>query len=293
MPHIPVLAKEIISLLEVKPDAIYVDGTLGGAGHSKLILENLESNGHLYSFDQDGEVIKRLKNEAKVHNNWTLVHENFSEIYNYCHQQKLEITGGILLDLGLSSIQLDDPQRGFSFQHDSKLDMRLNPDADLSADDVINAYNETELADLIYKYGEERKSRQIAASIIKNRPIHSTLKLGELIKTIYARGSHGKTFRIHPATQTFQALRIYINRELEVLEEILELDFTILKPGAIIAIISFHSLEDRIVKNAFRKYAKEGQLEILTKKPIIASEEECKLNPRSRSAKLRVARVKS
>ncbi len=292
MSHIPVLAQEIISLLEIKPGQVYIDGTLGGAGHSKLILEKLQGQGKLYSFDQDGEVIDRLKNEAKAYSNWTLVHDNFAEIYNYCQQHTIEITGGILLDLGLSSIQLDDPNRGFSFQHDSKLDMRLNPDAELSADDVINSYNETELADLIYKYGEERKSRQIAATIIKNRPIHSTLKLGELIKTIYARGSNGKTFRIHPATQSFQALRIYINRELEVLEEILELDFTVLKPGAIIAIISFHSLEDRIVKNAFRKYAKEGQLEILTKKPIIASEEECKLNPRSRSAKLRVARVR-
>lgn len=293
MPHVPVLAKEIISLLEIKPNAVYIDGTLGGAGHSKLILEQLQNEGHLYSFDQDREVLERLTNEAKTHQNWTLVHDNFAEIYNYCKSNSIEINGGILLDLGLSSIQLDDPMRGFSFQHDSELDMRLNPDADLSADDVINTYNETELADLIYKYGEERKSRQIAAAIIKNRPIHSTLKLGELIKTIYARGSHGKTFRIHPATQTFQALRIYINRELEVLEEILELDFSILKPGAIIAIISFHSLEDRIVKNALRKYAKDGQLEILTKKPIIASDEECKLNPRSRSAKLRVARVKS
>jgi 16S rRNA (cytosine1402-N4)-methyltransferase len=292
MSHVPVLAEEIISLLEIKPGSTYIDGTLGGAGHSKLILEKLQNQGHLYSFDQDREVIERLTNEAKAHANWTLVHNNFAEIYNYAKENQIEITGGILLDLGLSSIQLDDPNRGFSFQRDSQLDMRLNPDADLSADDVVNSYSEKDLADLIYKYGEERKSRQIAATIIKNRPINSTLKLGELIKTIYARGSHGKTFRIHPATQTFQALRIYINRELEVLEEVLELDFSVLKPGAIIAIISFHSLEDRIVKNALRKYAKEGHLEILTKKPIIATDEECKLNPRSRSAKLRVARVK-
>ncbi len=289
--HIPVLAKEILEMLAIEPNKSYVDGTLGGAGHSKLILEKLTS-GSLYSFDQDHEVIDRLKDEAKPHKNWNLVHSNFSEIWEYCQQHNIKINGGILLDLGLSSIQLDDPRRGFSFQHDSDLDMRLNPEADLSADDIVNNYSEKDLANIIYEYGEERKSRVIASAIVKNRPINSTLKLANLIKTIYARGSHGKTFRIHPATQTFQALRIAVNQELDVLKQVLEIDFDVLEPGAIIAVISFHSLEDRIVKNAFRAYAQEGKLEILTKKPLTATEEECHDNPRSRSAKLRVARVR-
>lgn len=292
MGHIPVLAKEIIEALNIEPSKTYIDGTLGGGGHSKLILEKLNEQGKIYSFDQDREAIARVEEEAKKYKNWILVHRNFAEIFEYSHEHSLQIDGGILLDLGLSSFQLDDPRRGFSFQHDTELDMRLDPDAELSAADVVNTYSEKELADIIYHYGEERKSRIIAKAIVENRPFNSTSKLADLIKTIYARGSQGRSFRIAPATQTFQALRIYVNQELAVLEKVLELDFEILKPGARIAVISFHSLEDRIVKHKFKALVQEGKLEILTKKPIIPSEEECKSNPRARSAKLRVAVVK-
>lgn len=299
--HKPILAKEIIQALAIEPHKIYVDGTTGGAGHSRMILEAKPK--HLYSFDQDSEVVDRVEAERRRINcddlsrrsfsedGWTLVHSNFKNIWSYCKEHKIKINGGILLDLGLSSIQLDDPRRGFSFKHDSELDMRMDQSLEFSAKDILNQYTETDLADIIYKYGEERKSRQIAAAIIKNRPFDTSAKLADLIKIIYARGSHGKTFRIHPATRSFQALRIEVNKELEVLKQFLELDFTVLEPGAILAIISFHSLEDRLVKNAFKKYASEGNLELLCKKPIIADEEEINRNPRSRSAKLRLARV--
>ena len=295
--HIPVLATEIIEALAIKPGKIYVDGTTGGAGHSRMILGGKPK--YLYSFDQDQEVIDRIQQEINCdaisrnesENNWSLVHSNFKNIWSYCKTNNVKINGGILLDLGLSSIQLDDPKRGFSFKYNSDLDMRMDQGLEFSAKDIVNQYNEKDLADIIYRYGEERKSRQIAAAIIKYRPFDTSEKLAELIKIIYARGSNGKTFRIHPATKTFQALRIEVNKELEVLEEFLELDFDILEPGAVLAIISFHSLEDRIVKNAFKKYVSEGKLELLCKKPIIATEEEISQNPRSRSAKLRLARV--
>ncbi|MDA1020106.1 MAG: 16S rRNA (cytosine(1402)-N(4))-methyltransferase RsmH [Cyanobacteria bacterium] len=300
--HIPVLASEIIEALAIEPGKIYVDGTTGGAGHSRMILAAKPK--HLYSFDQDKEVVDRVEaerrrincNEALPRRNesedrWSLIHSNFKNIWSYCKTNKIKINGGILLDLGLSSIQLDDPHRGFSFKYDSDLDMRMDQGLEFSAKDIVNQYNEKDLADIIFRYGEERKSRQIAAAIIKYRPFDTSEKLAELIKIIYARGSNGKTFRIHPATKTFQALRIEVNKELEVLEEFLELDFDVLQPGAVLAIISFHSLEDRIVKNAFKKYVSEDKLELLCKKPIIATEEEISQNPRSRSAKLRLARV--
>ena len=284
--HIPILAQEIIEALAADPEKIFVDGTTGGAGHSGMILETKPK--HLYSFDQDLEVIKRHQSTE----NWTLVHSNFRHIWDYCKENQIKINGGILLDLGLSSIQLDDPRRGFSFQQDCVLDMRMDQSLELTAANVVNQYSEKDLADLIYQYGEERKSRQIATAIVKNRPFETSAKLADLIKIIYARGSSGKTFRIHPATRTFQALRIEVNQELAALEELLELDFEVLQPGAVLAMISFHSLEDRLVKNSFKKYAAEGKLELICKKPITAGETELENNPRSRSAKLRLARVK-
>ncbi len=286
--HIPVLAKEVIEGLKIEAGKVYIDGTLGGAGHSKLILEQLAGTGHLYSFDQDGGVIEKQEEENKKFPNWTLVHDNFEAIVDYCKENDIKIDGGILLDLGLSSIQLDDPERGFSFFSEGRLDMRLNPDAQLDAETVVNKYNEKQLADIIFEYGEERKSRQIAAAIIRRRPISTCQELAKIIESCYARSYKKNYFKTHPATKTFQALRIYVNRELKVLEEVLKLDPEVYLPGARIAIISFHSLEDRIVKNAFRDNMR---LKILSKKPIEASDEEMKLNPRSRSAKLRIAEV--
>lgn len=292
------MPKEVLEYLQVEPGKVYIDGTLGGAGHSRMILEKLKGTGHLYSFDQDIEVIERISEQYEMDchdsqsgsrndSNWTLVHRNFAQINNYCKNNSIKITGGLLLDLGLSSIQLDDPARGLSFNSEAPLDMRLNPEAELTAADIVNGYKEKELADLIYNYGEERKSRVIAKAILENRPFNSCKQLGDLIKRIYAKASSGKTFRVHPATKTFQALRIAVNAELDVLEQVLDLNPEVYEPGARIVVISFHSLEDRIVKNIFRAYKQEKRLEILTKKPLTASDKELEDNLRSRSAKLR------
>ena len=290
MTHISVMPNETLELLEIKPGLVYIDGTLGGAGHSGMILEKLNGTGHLYSFDQDSEAIALHQDQADKLNNWTLVHRNFAEINKYCLENDIRITGGILLDLGLSSIQLDDLARGFSFNSESALDMRLNPEADLMAEDIVNKYKEKELADIIYQFGEERKSREIAKMIVAKRPFNTCKELGDLIKNIYARKSNGKTFRVHPATKTFQALRIAVNSELEVLSQALDFNPEVYAEGARIVVISFHSLEDRIVKNIFREFkmGKNGlKLEVLTKKPLIAQDEETDGNARSRSAKLR------
>lgn len=289
--HLSVLPVECLEGLAVEPGKTYIDGTLGAAGHSKMILEALKGQGHLFSFDQDSEVITRIEKEAQDYDNWTLVHDNFSQLKELCQEKNLKIDGGILLDLGFSSIQMDDHRRGFSFDSDSPLDMRLDPSLELSAEDIVNRYQEKALADIIYEYGEERKSRQIAALIVKNRPFKSCRELADQIKSYAARGANGKTFRIHPATKTFQALRIFVNSELLVLKKILADLQEIGMPGTRVAIISFHSLEDRIVKNHFREMAKEDKLKIITKKPLVACDEELDLNPRSRSAKLRIAEL--
>jgi 16S rRNA (cytosine1402-N4)-methyltransferase len=292
--HKPVMPAEVIEHLNIRPGLVYVDGTLGGAGHSSMILDKLRDTGHLYSFDQDQSAISLHQEKADSLNNWTLVNENFAEINNYFLQEQIKISGGLLLDLGLSSIQLDNPERGFSFNSESELDMRLNPTGDLRAEDIVNKYKEKELADIIYQFGEERRSREIAREIVAKRPFHTCKELGDLIKNIYARRSKGKTFKVHPATKTFQALRIAVNMELDVLERVLNLDPDVFEEGARIVVISFHSLEDRIVKNIFRNYRQviNGiKLEILTKKPLTAKEEELEHNIRSRSAKLRAAIV--
>lgn len=250
-----------------------------------MILEKLAGTGHLYSFDQDINVInkqsERLK-EATGFDNYTLVHSNFSELANYCEEQELKIDGGILMDLGLSSIQLDDPARGFSFNNEGPLDMRMDQDAELSAHDVVNKYREEDLANLIYKYGDERLSRRIAKAIVSKRPINTTTELADIVK-----GCHPKYSKIHPATRTFQALRVYVNKELEVLEEVLASAKAVLEPEARIIVLSFQSQEDRIAKWAFRN---SEDLEILTKKPIKPSDEETQANPRARSVKLRAAK---
>jgi 16S rRNA (cytosine1402-N4)-methyltransferase len=292
--HKPVMPKEVLEYLDIRPGLVYVDGTLGGAGHSSMILEKLGSTGHLYSFDQDQSAIDLHQDKANSIENWTLINKNFAEINNHFLSHGLKITGGLLLDLGLSSIQLDNPERGFSFNSDSELDMRLNPEGDIKAQDIVNKYKEKEIADIIFEFGEERRSREIAREIIAKRPFHNCKELGDLIKNIYARRSNGKTFKVHPATKTFQALRIAVNMELDVLKQVLNLDPDVFETGSRIVVISFHSLEDRIVKNFFRDF-KQGnngiKLEILTKKPLLASEEELEYNMRSRSAKLRAAVV--
>jgi 16S rRNA (cytosine1402-N4)-methyltransferase len=290
--HKPVLSVELLKFLGVKPGKIYFDGTLGGAGHSRLILDLLGDSGHLYSFDQDETVIKALSEESKTRKNWTLVHANFSTIPDFCLANKITIDGGIFLDLGLSSIQLDDPERGFGFQNDSLLDMRMDKSRDFSAYDLINKFSENEIADILYKFGDERKSRQIARAIINKRPIETTQELSELIKKVYLRSfsrssnPSKKSFKIHPATKSFQAIRVFINDELDSLASILDGARAVMEQSARFVVISFQSQEDRIVKNYFKKMGK-----VLSKKPLQATQEELLSNPRARSAKLRALEI--
>jgi 16S rRNA (cytosine1402-N4)-methyltransferase len=213
----------------------------------------------------------------------TLLHGSFAELVN---EQGPATVDGILADLGVSSLQLGNPERGFSFQAEGPLDMRMNPMSGETAEQVVNHIDERELADVIYEFGEERRSRRIARAIVRSRPIRTTTQLVEVVSAA-ARSMNRKHERIHPATRTFQALRIFVNRELDDLKALLEAAPRVLKPGGRLVVISFHSLEDRIVKDAFREGAKQGWYQLLTKKPLTASEEEIERNPRSRSAKMR------
>ncbi|PYX03535.1 MAG: 16S rRNA (cytosine(1402)-N(4))-methyltransferase, partial [Acidobacteria bacterium] len=215
----------------------------------------------------------------------TLQHGSFAELVN---DQRPATIDGILADLGMSSLQLQDAARGFSFQAEGALDMRMNPQAELTAEQVVNHFDERELADVIYEFGDERRSRRIARAIVRSRPIRTTVQLAEVI-AVAARPMNQAERRIHPATKTFQALRIFVNRELDDLRTLLNAAPQVLKPGGRLVIISFHSLEDRIVKDAFRERVKQGHYRLLVKKPVTPGEEEIDRNPRSRSAKLRAA----
>jgi 16S rRNA (cytosine1402-N4)-methyltransferase len=308
--HVPVLLKEAIDFLAVRRGGTYIDATVGLGGHSLEIARRLGAPGHLIGFDKDPaalgiaeRVVGRQSSvvEGAVVGPWPLVvgknqqldwpeielrHGSFADVAN---DERLTTNGqvdGILTDLGMSSLQLSDPARGFSFQAEGPLDMRMNPQAELTADQVVNHFDERELADVIYEFGEERRSRRIARAIVRSRPIRSTAQLAEVVS---AATRPMKSERIHPATRTFQALRIFVNRELDDLRVLVSAAPQLLKPGGRLVIISFHSLEDRIVKDAFREGLKQGHYRLLTKKPVTASEEEIDRNPRSRSAKLRAA----
>ncbi len=215
-----------------------------------------------------------------------LLHTSFADFANDERRRTNDGFDGILADLGVSSLQFDDPARGFSFQAEGPLDMRMNPQAELTAEQVVNHFDERELADVIYEFGEERRSRRIARAIVRSRPIRTTVQLADVVSAAARPMKHE---RIHPATRTFQALRIFVNRELDELRELLNAAPQMLKPGGRVVIISFHSLEDRIVKDAFREGVNQGHYRILTKKPVTAGEEEIDRNPRARSAKLRAA----
>ncbi|MCL5004602.1 MAG: 16S rRNA (cytosine(1402)-N(4))-methyltransferase RsmH [Patescibacteria group bacterium] len=303
--HTPVLLKESIAILDPKPEEFFIDGTVGSGGHSEAILEKIGPNGKLLCVDWDEKAIKNLKNFKfkDLKKNVILVNGNYANLPEILKENNLPKADGLIVDLGFSSEQLSSG-KGFSFMKDEPLDMRYG-DGEMTAAEVINSFNEKDLADIFWKYGEERFSRQIAKKIVEERRkkrILTTFELVEIIKKavpkFYEKG------RIHPATRVFQALRIYVNRELENLETLLKnLDKIIKnKPPhqtklwcggkGRVAIISFHSLEDRLVKNYFRQMAKEGLAEILTKKPITPSEEEIKNNPRSRSAKMRAIELK-
>ena len=283
--HVPVLLKEAIDFLAVRRGGTYIDATVGLGGHSLEIAKRLGAPGHLIGFDKDPKALE-IARERLTGEDWPrveLLHGSFAELIK---NQKPRATNGILADLGVSSLQISDAARGFSFQADGPLDMRMNPLSEPSAEQVVNQIDERELADLIYEFGEERRSRRIARAIVRSRPILTTAQLAAVISTAARSMKHE---RIHPATRTFQALRIFVNRELDDLRKLLEAAPQLLKPGGRLVVISFHSLEDRIVKDAMREGAKLGQYRLLTKKPVTASEEEIDRNPRARSAKLRAA----
>jgi 16S rRNA (cytosine1402-N4)-methyltransferase len=287
--HVPVLLKEAIDFLAVRRGGIYIDATVGLGGHSYEIAKRLGAPGHLIGLDKDPAALKMAREGLTQGEDWptiTLLHRSFAEI---AKGQRPATIDGILADIGVSSLQLDDATRGFSFQADGPLDMRMDPQSERSAEQVVNHLDERQLADVIYEFGEERRSRRIARAICRSRPIRSTAHLADVISAA-ARPMNSEQRRIHPATRTFQALRIFVNRELDDLRALLEAAPRILKPGGRVVVISFHSLEDRIVKDAFREGAiKNKYFRVLTKKPVTATELENDRNPRARSAKLRAA----
>lgn len=288
--HIPVLLQEVIRESHIKSGDIYVDGTLGMGGHASALYLHANKNLTVVGFDKDLDAQKIAHTTlTRVGAKPIIIHASFADMKTELLKKHIDAVDCILLDLGISSMQLDTDTRGFSFLRDNPLHMNMNQDGDLTAWDVVNTWSETTLADIIFGFGEERYARRIAKHIVEVRKTHSidtTFQLVEVIKQATPFTYHkGK---IHPATRTFQALRIAVNGELTELETVIPDALSLLKKGGRLLIISFHSLEDRIVKNQFKRAHDEGQGMVITKKPIIASDEELKINPRSRSAKLRV-----
>jgi 16S rRNA (cytosine1402-N4)-methyltransferase len=293
--HVPVLLKEAIDFLAVRRGGTYIDATVGLGGHSYEIAKRLGAPGHLIGLDKDPNAlgVALLKLQPGE-----IPEDDFPDIklrngsFTRIGELPPASADGILADLGVSSLQLSDPERGFSFQAEGPLDMRMDPRSERTAEQVVNHLDERQLADVIYEFGEERRSRRIARAIVRSRPIRSTAHLAEVISAAARSMKLGqdKYERIHPATRTFQALRIFVNRELDDLKALLQAAPRILKPGGRVVVISFHSLEDRIVKDAFREGAiKDKHFRVLTKKPVTATELESDRNPRARSAKLRAA----
>ena len=275
MNHTPVLYQEALDWLAIRPGGVYVDATLGGAGHTRGILER---GGQVIAFDQDPQAIARAQALNLPH--LTLVQANFRELVPELNKRGISQVDGLLADLGVSSFHFDDASRGFSYQQEGSLDMRMGS-GDLTAAEVVNSYSEEEIADILFKYGEEPRARRIARFIVENRPFTSTTQLAEVIRRATGFREAG-----HPARKSFQALRIYVNDELGALEQLLRSAEAVLRKGGRLVIISFHSLEDRLVKHFLRESA---VLQPLTKKPIVPSETEQRENPRARSAKMRVA----
>ncbi len=289
--HVPVLSKQVLDLLAVRAGGTYVDATLGLAGHSSQIARVLGPGGTLIAFDRDPDAMRiataridQLRQElGTAMPNVVLVPEAFSSIEKHVAPGTLD---GLLADVGVSSMQLDQAERGFSFRQDAPLDMRMDTRSGVTAGQVVNQVDENDLANLIYEFGEERRSRRIARAIVRARPILTTAELAKVISTA-APAMKGD--KIHPATLTFQALRIYVNQELEEIRTLLQSAPSLLKLGGRLVVISFHSLEDRLVKDALREGATQGTLAVLSRKPVTADEKELLRNPRSRSAKLRAA----
>ncbi len=301
--HVPVLYDEVLALLEPRPGGQYVDGTVGAGGHSAGILEASAPDGRLLAFDRDEEALSFAADRLAEHSNRvTFVHDSYSRMGELAPIHGFTKVDGILLDLGLSSRQLENPARGFSFQREGPLDMRFDTSAGKTAADLVNSLSANALADIFWRYGEERLSRKYARAIVSARPISTTFELAKLIE--HEAPGHSRRRRIHPATQVFQALRIAVNQELAELEVGLQEAIELLQPGSRIAVISFHSLEDRFVKNFFRDLTRdcvcpprqpictcdaEAVVRLITRKAVKPGEQEIEINPRSRSARLRVA----
>ncbi len=300
-PHTPVLYQEIIHALQPRDSGRYVDGTLGAGGHARGILEACAPGGRLLGLDVDPQALALARETlAPYGERVTLVQASYETLAAQLSALGWDAVDGVALDLGASSMQFDRPERGFSFLQDGPLDMRFGPSAPTSAADLVNGLDESELADLIFRYGEERDSRKIARAIVRARPLHSTRELAAVIQAASPRRGD----RIHPATRTFQALRIAVNEELAAVENTLPQAVAALRSGGRLAVISFHSLEDRIVKDFLREQSQDhvnppyerlyeverkAVVKLITRKPLTASEEETRENPRARSAKLRVA----
>lgn len=301
--HISVLLNEAVDALNIKEDGIYVDSTLGYAGHSSEILKRIKK-GHLFAIDQDSDAIEKADEKLrKIGSNYTIIYSNFANIKEELAKRNVSFVDGILFDLGVSSVQLDCDDRGFSYNHDGPLDMRMDKKGKLSAKDVVNTYSEEKLSEIIFKYGEEKYARRIAHSIVKKRcekEIETTLELAEIVKSCFPLKERRDK---HPARRTFQAIRIEVNHELEVLEKALRESLSLLNVDGRIAVITFHSLEDKIVKNLFKEKSKIDDkvkglplipssylpdFELVNSHAIEPKKEEIENNYRSRSAKLRV-----
>lgn len=303
--HISVLRDECIDNLQIRPDGIYVDGTLGGAGHASEVCKRLSPEGRFIGIDQDEVAVANGYEKLGGFGNVTIVRDNFRNFRSIMQELGIEAVHGVLLDLGVSSKQLDDGERGFSYMQDAALDMRMDQRSDFSAKEVVNTYSKEDLRRIITDYGEEKWAARIAEFIVKereNKPIETTGDLVRIIKEAVPKGA--RQDGPHPAKRTFQALRIEVNQELSILEDAISDMAQLLAPGGRICIITFHSLEDRIVKQTFRKLenpctcpknfpvcvcGKKPVVKVVTRKPILPSDEEIEANPRSRSAKLRVA----
>ena len=293
--HVSVLLKESVDGLDIQPDGIYVDVTFGGGGHSREILSRLGKNGHLFGFDQDADAESNIMNDDR----FTFVRSNFRYLKNWMRFHEVEKIDGLLADLGVSSHHFDDESRGFSFRFDAPLDMRMNKRAGMTAADVLNNYTEEQLADIFYLYGELKNARKIASVVVKARqdsPIETTGQLLQLTEKIFAREREKKE-----VTKLFQALRIEVNHEMDALREMLNSACQLLRPGGRMSVITYHSLEDRIVKNMMRAGNAEGKVEqdffgraksplhLINNRVIVPTDDELQRNPRSRSAKLRIA----
>lgn len=302
--HISVLLNECIEGLNIKESGIYVDATLGGAGHSCKILERLNENGQLYCFDKDLDAIKVADERLKIiGNNYQIIHSDFSKLKEKLNDHGVSKVDGILFDIGVSSYQFDTPERGFSYKYDARLDMRMDQSQKLSAYEVVNNYSKEELTRIFFEYGEEKFSKQISAKIVQQRklsPIETTFQLVEVIKS--ALPSYVLNQKGHPAKQVFQAIRIEVNDELGALKSAIDQALSLLNKNGRLAVITFHSLEDRIVKNMFKKSCnvndnvkglaslkdQEQEFRLVNRKPIISTEQELKVNNRAHSAKLRI-----